>query len=160
MNKNELRIKEKLQELEKFKDHVYSLIGKKDNFKIQDLEKYILKEYGVKSFNSLQELYKFYGYPEIADDVKEHVDVLAFHIVENRYKVAEIKGKDCPVTIFYQYDDNNDVVNMFIDTWGLPNSEYIGIFIKNGENSIKNSITVSCGGPSKSQIKFLQSLKD
>lgn len=137
-----LKVK-KLKQLDEFKAELKQMFGKDSNFTRFDFERYIKAKYSVKFYDSLQEYYDKNNEKVDVYDIKQFVDVLAFNIVEQDYRVAcipkELNQKYGAVFIYYSYKDSI-ITDMFIDNIGIKNANYWGIFEPNGEDIIRKNI--------------------
>lgn len=131
------------KKLDDFKKRLKLILGKDSDFIRFDFERYIFKMYGAQFHNSLQELYQSQGEDIIINDDKEYVDCLAFQIVSNRYRVAEIKGKyfngnnKGQTTLLYSYDGNY-ITDMFCHVAGLKDADMWGLVFIHQKHTQKN----------------------
>lgn len=141
--------KNKLQEFENFKNEIYLILGKRSGFNRFDFEKYIKRKYNVVFYDSLQEYYDKHSINLKVDDIKDFVDVLAFNIVKENYRVTEIKGnyfndgKNGATFIYYSYNEE-ELTDMFIHNSGLKYCNFWGIFRSNGEKFILQNLEKFC----------------
>jgi hypothetical protein len=139
--------KVKLQELENFKNELFSIFGKKLEFNRFDFEKYIKINYNVSFYDSLQEYYDKKNINIKVDDIRDFVDVLAFEIVKSNYRVTEISGnyfnggKNGSTFVYYSYK-NSEIIDIFVHNSGLKYCNFWGIFTSNGEKKIIQNLEI------------------
>lgn len=137
--------KNKVRELESFKEELLATIGKNEKLNRFDFEKYIKCKYNAKFYDSLQEYYDKNGIDLKVDDIRDFVDYLAFDIVESSYRVTEIKGnyfknaKYGSTFVYYSYEKDK-IVDMFIHNSGIKYSLYWGVFRDDGEKIIRQNL--------------------
>lgn len=140
MKKNSNTVKEKIIT---DKIEIKKIIGKDTNLTLKDFEKFLTLKYNAKIYNSVQQWYENTFSEQIPDKPQEYVDVLAFPMLEQNYKVCVIKkeknSKDS-VFMLYSYKDN-ELLEYFIQ-YSYKGFEPIGfsLFIKNNETKMLKRI--------------------
>lgn len=134
----------KLQEYQNFKNEVFSILGKKTKLNRFDFEKYIKIKFDAVFYDSLQEYYRKKNINVKVDNIKDFVDILAFHIVERNYRVTMVdKDTFKPTFIYYSYN-NDELTDIYIHNSGIKGSSFWGIFISNGDKIIEQNLKRYC----------------
>lgn len=154
--------KKTLIKLEEFKKQLKALLGKCDNFKVKDFEKYIKIAYGLDFYDSLEEYYeKCHGKLIAKDDLEDYIDCLGYEVIKKKYKVVEITknltGKKVSTMVFFNYDGNT-ITNIYLEGDNTDNIGMFGIFEKDGEKKMLNALKQWYGMSEKEAEQIVKKL--